>query len=90
MSKEKTKSESIKRLQALRNIGPATAARLYSFGIESPEQVKKSDPEELYGELRKIAGGRLDKCVLYQLRGAVLDIPWWESKNLAKARSKRR
>jgi len=74
------KPESIKRLQTLRNIGPATAERLYSIGIKTPEDLKRSDPEKLYDRLRKKAGGRLDRCVLYQFQGAVRDVPWWECK----------
>ena len=84
MGKEETKAESIRRLQTLRNIGPATAMRLYAVGIKSPEQLKESDPEELYQELKKKEGGRLDICVLYLLRGAFLDIPWPMCKNLTK------
>ncbi len=84
MNKESTKSEFIKQLQTLRNIGTATAKRLYSIGIKTPEKLKKSDPEKIYEMLKKKEGGKLDKCVLYQLRGAVLDIPWPECKNLRK------
>ena len=76
------KLESMKYLQTLRNIGPATAMRLYSIGIKSPEQLKKSNPEELYEELKRKSGGKLDRCVLYILRGAVLDVPWPKCKNL--------
>ncbi len=83
MNKEREKSESLKRLQTLRNIGSITAIKLYSIGIESPEQLKKSNPEELYQQLKERAGGKLDICVLYQLQGAVLDIPWPKCKNLA-------
>lgn len=84
MSKENKKSEAIKRLQSLRNIGPVTAERLYSIGIEKPEQMKRSDPEEIYEKLKNAEGGKLDKCVLYQLHGAVLDVPWCDCKNLTK------
>jgi nucleotidyltransferase/DNA polymerase involved in DNA repair len=77
------KSEAIKRLQTLRNIGPTTAEKLYSIGIKTPEQLRRSSPESLYEKLRKKAGGRLDKCVLYQLRGAILDIPWPECKGFS-------
>ncbi|NQT29725.1 MAG: hypothetical protein HQ596_04055 [Candidatus Saganbacteria bacterium] len=42
------------------------------------------DPDELYEKLKRRNGGRLDKCVLYQFQGAVLDIPWWECKNLRR------
>lgn len=82
------KSESIKRLQSLRNIGPVTAERLYSIGIKTPEQMKNSDPEMLYEKLKRESGGALDKCVLYQLQGAVLDVPWPKCKDLTKGKHK--
>lgn len=68
-------------LQSLINIGPATAKRLCSIGITTPLQLKKSNPEKVYEKLKQNEGGHLDICVLYQLRGAVLDIPWWKCKN---------
>jgi len=74
------KSDSIKSLQTLRNIGPATAERLYSVGIKTQGQLRRSDPERLYERLRKKAGGKLDRCVLYVLQGAISDVPWWECK----------
>jgi nucleotidyltransferase/DNA polymerase involved in DNA repair len=80
---ENKKSEAIKRLQSLRNIGPVTAERLYSIGIETPEQMKNSDPEMLYEKLKKKRGG-----ILYQLQGAVFDIPWPKCKKLTKSEHK--
>jgi predicted flap endonuclease-1-like 5' DNA nuclease len=41
------KEESIKKLQSLVNIGPATANRLYSIGITTPRQLKRSNPERV-------------------------------------------
>lgn len=84
------KLEAIKHLQSLRNIGRVTAERLYSIGIKTPKQMKQSDPEVVYDRLRKKMGGRLDKCVLYQCRGAVLSIPWWECKNLNRENKQKR
>ena len=84
MSKLDEKSESVKRLQTLRNIGPATAEKLYSIGIKTPEQMRKSDPEELYERLNMISECKVDRCVLYQFRGAVFDLPWPQCKNLTK------
>ena len=75
------RSEDIERLQSLRNVGPVIAARLHAIGIKTPEQLKRADPEELYEKLKMSAGGKLDRCVLYVLRGAVLDIPWPQCKN---------
>ena len=60
MSNETKKVEALKRLQSLRNIGPVTAEDLYSIGIETPEQMKRSDPEEPYEALKNAAGGKLD------------------------------
>ncbi|MEE8358403.1 MAG: helix-hairpin-helix domain-containing protein [Candidatus Hydrothermarchaeales archaeon] len=84
MSKLDERSESIRRLQTLRNIGPATAEKLYLLGIKTPEQMRESDPGELYERLNMISGGEVDKCVLYQFRGAVFDLPWPQCKNLIK------
>lgn len=80
------KSEAIKSLQSMRNIGSVTAEKLYSIGIETPEQMRKSNPEKLYEKLKKKSGGKLDECVLYQFRGAVLDIPWPRCRNITKNR----
>lgn len=84
MTRYTERSEAIKRLLTMRNIGQATAEKLHSIGIETPEQLKRSKPETLYEKLRHKAGGKLDKCVLYQLQGAVLDIPWPGCKGLFK------
>lgn len=78
------KSQPIKELQTLRNIGPATAEKLYAIGIRSPEQMRHSDPEKLYERLKKKSGGQLDRCVLYQFRGAIWDLPWPMCKDLAR------
>ncbi|KUO39508.1 MAG: hypothetical protein AVW06_03790 [Hadesarchaea archaeon DG-33-1] len=86
LRKKEEKQKSIKSLQTLRNIGLVTAERLYSIGIKTPEQMKQSNPEKLYEKLKKKSGGKLDKCVSYQLQGAVLDIPWPNCKNLTKSR----
>ena len=69
-------------LQSLRNIGPVTAEALYSIGIKTPGQSRQADPEKLYEELKRRRGGKLDRCVLYQLRGALFDIPWPKCKDL--------
>ncbi|GEM_PF-2096050 len=46
--------------------------------------MRQSDPEEMYEKMKESGGGKLDRCVLYLFQGAVLDIPWWECKNLTK------
>ena len=74
----------IKKLRSLRNIGHVTAKKLVSIGIKTPEQMKQSNPEVLFEKLKKKSGEKLDKCVLYQFQGAILDLPWWECKHLTK------
>lgn len=78
MKKENKKPEDI---QSLSNIGPAIAKRLYAIGITTPTRLKKSNPEKVYEKLKQKEGGVLDKCVLYVLRGAILNIPWWVCKD---------
>lgn len=81
MKSQNKKSEIIKRLQSLQNVGPATAEQLYCLGIRTPEQMKKSNPEELFERLKRIKK-KPDPCELYIFRGAILDKPWWKCKNL--------
>jgi nucleotidyltransferase/DNA polymerase involved in DNA repair len=90
MSNKVKKSEAIKHLQSLRNIGKVTAEKLYSIGIKTPRQMKKANPKKMYEKLKKRSGGKLDKCVLYQFQGAVLDIPWPECKNITKGQLNQR
>ncbi len=73
-------SKAAKDLESLANIGPATARRLCTIGITTASQLKRSNPEKVYEKLRKHEGGVLDRCVLYVLRGAILDAPWWVCK----------
>lgn len=68
-------------LQSLMNIGPAIAKRLHLIGITTPSQLKKTNPEKVYEKLKKNEGGVLDRCVLYVLRGAILNAPWWVCKD---------
>jgi len=82
MNMETKQSKAIENLQSLVNIGPATAKRLYSIGITTSKQLKKSNPEKIYEKLRINEGGILDKCVLYQIRGAISEIPWWVCKDI--------
>jgi len=87
MSPQSEKSKTIKSLQTLRNIGPKMAEKLYALGIRTPEQMMKSDPEELFRRLQTI-DAKVDPCELYVFRGAILDIPWWKCKNLTKTKSR--
>jgi len=78
--KEK-KQNSIKSLQSVMNIGTVTARRLYAIGITSPSMLKRQSPEKVYQKLKEKEGGALDICVLYQIRGAIRNSPWWLCKD---------
>ncbi len=75
------KQKALKELQTLINIGPVAAGELYSMGVRSPEQLRKADPEKLYEKLKRRRGGKLDRCVLYQFRGAITNKPWPKCKD---------
>ncbi|MEK6646776.1 MAG: helix-hairpin-helix domain-containing protein [Candidatus Firestonebacteria bacterium] len=77
----KKQIKSSNNLQSVINIGPATEKRLQSIGVATVSQLKKSNPEKIYEKLKKKEGGKLDICVLYQLRGVILNVPWWFCKN---------
>jgi len=73
--------ERLKRLQLLQNVGAKTAQELLALGIETPEQMFEADPESLFEEQKRRRGGTLDRCVLYQYRGAKYGIPWPKCKD---------
>jgi len=58
MLRQSKKLKVLKSLQSLQNIGPATAEKLFSIGIKTPEQMKQSNPEKLYEKLKKKSGGK--------------------------------
>ena len=73
--------EKVRRLMMLRNVGEKTARALLDLGIETPEQMFEADPETLFEEMKHRRGGKLDRCVLYQFRGAKHGIAWPECKD---------
>ncbi len=41
----------------------------------------ESNHEKIYEKLKQKESDHLDICVLYQLRGAILNAPWWMCKD---------
>ena len=76
-----TREEKLARLRTLRNVGEKTAPVLLSLGIETPEQMFEANPEELYKKLEVSRSGMIDRCVLYQFRGAKYGLAWPECKD---------
>ena len=52
-------------------IGPAMAGDLWDLGMRSMADLAVGDPEAMYTETRRQAGGEMDRCVLYVYRCAV-------------------
>ena len=79
-------------LTGLPNVGPAIARLLSQLGIEGPDDLIGSDPDEMYDRLCKQLGKRLDPCVRDVFQ-AVIHFseggpprPWWEFTPDRKAR----
>ena len=69
------KADPGRRLQALLNLGPKSAAWLVAAGIESEEQVRALGPIEVCRRLR--AGGHPVSVVMaYALEGALMGCHW--------------
>ncbi len=75
--------QTVTRLEALPNIGPAIAADLRQIGIAHPQALIGKDPFALYDMLCRVSGHRHDPCVIDVFMAAVDFMaggdpqPWW-------------
>lgn len=82
----------VKRLEALPNIGKAMAADLRLLGIEQPQELIGRDPLALFLELEQVTGHRHDPCVLDTLMAVIHFMgggepkPWWSFTRQRKQR----
>jgi hypothetical protein len=71
-------------LTTIPNVGPAIARRLIRLGIETPDDLRGQDAEELFARLCALDGRREDPCLLDTFTAAVEFAeggparPWWE------------
>jgi hypothetical protein len=71
-------------LTTLPNIGPKVAAKLRRLGIETPQDLRSQDGEELFERLCALDRQRHDPCLLDTFVAAVDHAngaparPWWE------------
>ena len=82
-------------LQQIPGVGPRMAQDLLDLGIEHVEALRVADPQDLYAQLCRLRGTKLDRCVLYVFRCAVYyasnedhdpDIlKWWNWKDRSKS-----
>ncbi len=78
---------------SLPGVGPSISKDLWALGMRTIEDVAQGDPEVMFEETRRQAGGTMDRCVLYVYRCAVAvardpDIDpqlrkWWSWKDRA-------
>jgi hypothetical protein len=86
------RQEAMARLQAIPNVGPATADDLVRLGITSLDGLAGRDPDALYEALCRLDGQRHDPC-LRDVFAAVVAYangeearPWWAFTPARKAR----
>lgn len=86
IKKTKPKSE----LLSLMNVGPATLKDLELLGIESINQLKKQNPDDLYARLAVLTKTKQDPCV-WDVFGAIIHeaktkekLPWWHWSKIRK------
>jgi len=58
-------------LQKIPGVGKSIAQDLRNLGIDSVQELKDKDPEELYVRLCDQRGIHVDRCMLYVFRCAV-------------------
>jgi hypothetical protein len=58
-------------LRRIPGVGPSIADDLIGVGVRCVEDLRGRDPQELYERMQSVAGGPLDRCLLYVLREAV-------------------
>ena len=52
-------------------VGKSISVDLWELGMRSIEDLAKGDPDTMFEETRRLAGGSMDRCVLYVYRCAV-------------------
>ena len=78
-------------LTSMPNIGPKVAAKLRRLDVDTPDDLKGQDGEELFERLCALDGRRHDPCLLDTFVAAVSYAdggparPWWEFSRERKA-----
>jgi spore coat polysaccharide biosynthesis protein SpsF (cytidylyltransferase family) len=65
------KMDNLKKLQQIPGIGPKLSKEFFDIGIKDILDFKGKNPEDLYSQICKRQGIKVDKCVLYVCRSAV-------------------
>lgn len=60
-----------RKLRDIPGVGPSIERDLLELGYRDVEDLAGAEPEAMYGELCRLRGARIDRCVLYVFRCAV-------------------
>ena len=63
-------------VEALRNLGPKSAALLRAAGYEDLGALRRAGAVAVYRRLRAAAPRRVSRVMLYALQGAIMDVHW--------------
>lgn len=84
-------AEAVRDLRRIPGVGPSIADDLWRLGVLRVEQLRGRSADELYGRFCALAGGPVDRCLLYVFRCAIYfaetDDPdperlkWWNWKD---------
>ncbi len=85
------KKNIIKDFMVIPGIGKSIAGDLWELGYRSLDDLKNENPEKMYSAFCKLAGTKVDRCLLYVFRCAVYFVSnkkhnpdllkWWNWKN---------
>jgi hypothetical protein len=87
-----TRASEVRVFTDIPNVGPAISADFKVLNINTPAELKKQDPFNLYQKLCRTTGTRHDPCVLDTFMAAVDFMngapakPWWHYTSLRKKR----
>ena len=81
----------LKELQIIPGVGKSIAQDLYEIGIRKVGDLKNKNPQRLYDDICYKQGQKIDRCMLYVMRGAVYfasqkshdpeKLKWWNWKD---------
>ena len=93
----------LKQLQIIPGVGPSIAQDLVDLGIRKVDDLIGRDPETMYEKSCRLAGVRIDRCLLYVYRCAVYFagtkrpepelLKWWnwkDAKSTGRSRTRSR
>jgi len=78
--------EPVHDLETLKNLGPISAARLRSVGIETPDELRRLGAVEAYARLRRAHPLETTQVALYALHGAITGVRWYSLSDETRAR----